>query len=286
MILSAIRKKLIEGLKTAKIENSTQEADLILIRLLNCTRADILGHPEREVTESRRNAVFEVLHRRAAGEPLQYILKEAFFWGRPFAVGKGVLIPRPETELLTEMALKYMLSSSPSPRFFLDWGTGSGCIAITLLLEYPFAKALMAEKNPLSLQICWNNLIRYELVNRALLWHSFLPADIPHGDGKLDFIVSNPPYIPRKEIANLMREVRDHEPHMALDGGEDGMIFYRMLFDHAASFLKAGGMLFLEIGDALQAETLQQTRPPRFRLAEEIKDYAGIPRCMAWEYCR
>ncbi|MDR2136910.1 MAG: peptide chain release factor N(5)-glutamine methyltransferase [Synergistaceae bacterium] len=279
--LGVLRRSLIEGLRTAGIENDTGEADLILIRLFRVSRAEILGHPEKTITEDQRSSALEAVRRRAAGEPLQYILNEAYFWGLPFEVGEGVLIPRPETELLVELALEF-LPPSPSSPVFLDWGTGSGCIGIAILQERPGARGFLAEKNPASFFWARRNLTRYGLHPRGLLWHSREPGDIPVERGTLDLVISNPPYIPTGELPSLMREVRDHEPRSALDGGEDGMVFYRTLFRHAPLWLRPGGALLLEIGDGEQAKKLRALPPSSLRLAKEIKDYADIPRCMAW----
>jgi release factor glutamine methyltransferase len=275
--LSEIRKKVTEKLRAAGIESCDQEADAMLTCLLACTRASVLAHPERQLPDGQIAAIEEALRRRLLGEPLQYILGEAHFWGRPFEVGPGVLIPRPETELLAELALGRL----PPGAAFMDWGTGSGCIAATLLLERPNTRAVMAEKNPLSLLTAWRNLSRYRLHGRTLLWHSREPEDIPAVE-RLDLVVSNPPYIPTKEIETLMTEVR-HEPRLALDGGEDGLDCFRLLFRHAPRWLKAGGTLLLEIGGAEQADALRKSAPPGFVLTKELADYAGIPRCMVWQ---
>jgi release factor glutamine methyltransferase len=263
------------------MENGVREADSILVRLLDCSRATILAHPEKILTDSQVSSVMEAGRRRAKGEPLQYVLGETHFYGRPFETSRGVLIPRPETELLTELALEFLPASAP--RTLLDWGTGSGCIAITLLLERPLTKAVMAEKNPSSLLQAWKNTARYGLTGRSFLWHSRTPADIPVAPGTLDLVVSNPPYIPTRDIPNLMREVRDHEPRLALDGGEDGMDCHRLLFRHAPLWLRPGGTLLFEIGDAAQAKKLRETTPPGLKFTKETTDYSGLPRCMAWE---
>ena len=269
-----------ESLRAAGIENSSRESALVLIHVLNVSLAEILGHPERTLSSPQLSAAREIVRRRTAGEPLQYILKEAFFWGLTFEVGKGVLIPRPETELLVELALEYL--SPSSPQVFLDWGTGSGCIAVVLLYERHCAKAFMVEKNPDSLRWARKNLARHGLSERTLLYRSREPEDIPAANRSLDLVVANPPYIPAGEIENLMREVRDHEPWMALDGGKDGMDLYRALFRRASEWLKPGGALVFEIGGRSQAETLRIMAPSSLRLVKSVTDYAGIPRCMAW----
>ncbi len=281
-LLSTARRFLITNLKATGIENNLQEADFILIRLLDCTRAEILAYPDKILTSEQWISIEKALKQRISGKPLQYILKEAFFWGRPFEVAEGVLIPRPETELLVELALEF-LAPRPLPTF-LDWCTGSGCIAATLLLERPDSRAVMAEKNPLSLVQAWKNLERYALHPRSFLWHSQTPSDIPVAKEECDLIVSNPPYIPSSKIPGLMREVRDHEPHLALDGGEDGMDCYRALFDIAPLWLKDGGVLLFEIGDEKQASTMRDMPWPHFVLARETRDYSGVTRCMAWRY--
>jgi release factor glutamine methyltransferase len=141
----------------------------------------------------------------------------------------------------------------------------------------------MAEKNPLSLMTAWRNLNRYGLLGRALLWHSRGPEDIP--DERLDLVVGNPPYIPTGEIEGLSREVR-REPRLALDGGEDGLDCFRMLFRHVPRRLSGGGALLLEIGGAGQAEALKKMASSSLVLVKEMEDYAGIPRCLVLEHRR
>ncbi|MDR1377574.1 MAG: peptide chain release factor N(5)-glutamine methyltransferase [Synergistaceae bacterium] len=279
--LGVLRRSLIESLRSAGIENNVGEVDMILTHVLGVSRAEILGHPEKTVTDGQCFSILETVRRRAKREPLQYVLNETYFWGLSFEVGKGVLIPRPETELLTELALEYLRPSPFSP-LFLDWGTGSGCVGIILLRERADAKAILAEKNPASLAWAWKNMARYGLHQRGLLWHSREPEDIPLKKGTLDLVISNPPYIPTRALPNLMREIRDYEPSLALDGGKDGMDFYRTLFRHVPSWLRPGGALLLEIGDGEQAEKMRTLAPSCLRLAKKITDYSGIPRCMAW----
>ncbi|MCL2010130.1 MAG: peptide chain release factor N(5)-glutamine methyltransferase [Synergistaceae bacterium] len=279
MNLGYARRFIVEAFRDGGIHNATGEADLILIRLLRVSRAFVMGHPEKILTGGERAYIDKAVARRLAGEPLQYILGEAHFWGISFEVGEGTLIPRPETEFLVEAALKRLPSDSPS--FFLDWGTGSGCITIALLMERPLAKAIMAEKNPRSIYWAWRNLKRNGLHGRALLWHSREPDDIPVRNGSLDLAVSNPPYIPTKEIDGLMREVRCHEPHMALDGGEDGMDFYRKLFRGVPVMLKEGGALIMEMGGI--APGPDNGCAPGMALTEETADFSGNLRCMVWE---
>jgi release factor glutamine methyltransferase len=279
--LAEARRYLISELRNAQIENPFQEADLILARLLNFSRAAILGHPETILTCPQMLSIKKAVKRRVKREPLQYILGETCFYGRSFETRKGALIPRPETELLVELALEFFPADAAFD--FLDWGTGSGCIGITLLLERFRAKGILAEKNPESLILAWNNLSRHRLFERSLLWHSRNPDDIPVPRGALDLVLSNPPYIPRPVIPGLMRDVRDYEPRMALDGGPDGLDYYRLLFHYAPLRLKPGGYLLFEIGNAEQSDSLKKMTPPSLEFVKEVRDYAHIPRCLAWK---
>lgn len=278
--LRALRAEIRSRLSRSGIANAGQEADWLLRHVLNCTAASLLARPNDSLPQEDRKRLELLLLRREAGEPLQYLLGNAPFRGRDLEVGPGVLIPRPETELLVDLALDVM----PNGEFrFLDWGTGSGCIAVALLAERPQSYGFLAEKNPLSLACAWRNLSRYGLLERALLLHSRTPADIPVR-AECDLVVSNPPYIPTEAIAGLMREVRDFEPHMALDGGPDGMDFYRALFEAASGWLKPGGLLLFEMGDARQAQALREPPQGKFQFLSELPDLSAIPRCMVWRY--
>ena len=198
---------------------------------------------------------------------------------RSLEVGPGVLVPRPETELLVDLALSLL----PDDGFvFMDWGTGSGCIAASILLERPRAFGFLAERNPKALSCAWRNLRRLGLLGRALLIHSRTPGDLPVG-AECDLVVSNPPYIPTEAVGGLMRDVRDFEPRMALDGGADGMDCYRALFGAAPLWLKPGGLLLLEMGDAHQAERMKG-HSSKFDFLRSVLDFSAIPRCMAWRY--
>lgn len=269
-----------ERLSRAGVPNARQEADWLLCRALDCSFASLLAHPDNPLTEGERGRLESLLRRREEGEPIQYILGSAPFRGLEFEVGPGVLVPRPETELLVDLALSLL----PDDGFvLLDWGTGSGCIAASILLERPCARGLLAERNPPSLTCAWRNLRHHGLLGRALLLHSLAPGDLPVR-AECDLVVSNPPYIPTEAIAGLMREVRDFEPRMALDGGADGMDCYRALFLHAPRWLKPGGLLLLEMGDAHQAATLKTQAPEGFEFIRKARDLSAIPRCMAWRY--
>ena len=213
-----------------------------------------------------------LIKRRENHEPLQYIMGTADFYGRDFEVGEGVLIPRHDTETLIEAAKKYF---SPEKKFtFLDWGTGSGCIAVTLLLEFKNSFAVMLEKSPDAIYYAKKNLERFNLNDRAEIIEE-LPDKI------FDLIISNPPYIPSREIKNLMPEVKNFEPESALDGGIDGMNFYKLIFSQAKSALKADGYIILETGNLEQVNTLKNL-DENFIFEDEFLDTGNFPRCLVF----
>ena len=267
-------------LSRAGVPNVRQEVDWLLCRALNCSFASLLARLDCPSDDAERERFQTLVRRRGDGEPIQYILGSAPFRGLEFEVGPGVLIPRPETELLVDLALSFL----PGDGFtLLDWGAGSGCIAASILRERPSSRAILAEKNPQSLICAWHNLRRYRLLGRALLLHSRTPGDLPVR-AECGLVVSNPPYIPTEALAGLMREVRDFEPRMALDGGADGMDCYRALFEASPLWLRPGGLLVLEMGDAHQAEALKAQPDKDFELLRSVLDLSAIPRCMAWRY--
>lgn len=277
--LRALRAEARERLSQAGIQNAAQEADWLLCHASGLSAAALLAHPDAPLTEAEREQFGRLIRRREGGEPIQYILGSAPFRGLEFEVGPGVIVPRPETELLVDLALSLL----PDDGFvFMDWGTGSGCIAASILLERPRAFGFLAERNPQSLACAWRNLRHHGLLGRALLLHSRTPGDLPVG-AECDLVVSNPPYIPTEAIGGLMRDVRDFEPCMALDGGTDGMDCYRALFEAAPLWLRPGGLLLLEMGDAHQAERMKG-HSSRFDFLRSVLDFSAIPRCMAWRY--
>lgn len=278
--LRTLRAEARERLSRAGVPNAGQEAGWLLCRALSCSFASLLARLDRPSDDAERERFQTLVRRRESGEPIQYILGSAPFRGPEFEVGPGVLIPRPETELLVELALSLL----PDDGFtLLDWGTGSGCIAASILRERPRARAILAERNPQSLICAWHNLRRYRLLGRALLLHSRTPGDLPVR-AECGLVISNPPYIPTEALAGLMREVRDFEPRMALDGGADGMDCYRALFEASPLWLRPGGLLVLEMGDAHQAEALKAQPDKNFELLRSMLDLSAIPRCMAWRY--
>ena len=274
MIIKDIIKEIKDKLENSGIENAEHEVRLLLQELLGLSFTEILAHPEIEVEKHKLTKIFESVERRINREPLQYILGKAWFWGREFYVGEGVLIPRPETELLVEAALEEEFIS------FLDWGTGSGCIAASLLCERPGTRGVAAEVNPLSIVKAFFNLKRHRVIDRCILWHSRSPLDIPIS--RTDLIISNPPYIESAKISSLMPEVK-REPFAALDGGSDGLDYYRTLIQYARTKLRPGGRLLFEIGEG-QADFFRNKLMSELKLNYIRKDFQGIERIVSFEY--
>ena len=257
---------LISQLKDAGVANATQEALWLTAHALGVGSAGVLARGTFSPDEAAR--VDAVISRRISGEPLQYILGEADFYGRDFAVGSGVLIPRHDTETLID-GVKGCFARDEAFRF-VDWGTGSGCIAITILLEFPNAEGVMVDVSTDAMSYARRNVERYGLAGRAEICGNV--------SGDFSLIVSNPPYIPSDEIAGLMRDVRDYEPALALDGGHDGMDCYREILTLAVERLKPGGYIVLEAGNMRQVEELEGSGD--FEACGRVYDTGNFPRCL------
>ncbi len=229
------------------IPNPRLDAELLLAHTLKCPRIDLYTNHEKRVSEKDLARFKELTLRRAKREPLQYIIGETEFWGLKFKVTPEVLIPRPETELLVEEALK----SAPPVPWILDIGTGSGCVAVAFAKKLPEAHVVATDISREALAIARGNAEAHKIGHCI----EFILADIApwrtfQSEGRtFDLIVSNPPYIPSGEFPTLQPEVRDFEPRKALNGGPDGLDLIRRILQETPSFLKPGGTLLLEIGE-------------------------------------
>ena len=244
----------------------------------------------KEFSQNEIEKINSLISRREAGEPLQYIMGEADFYGRDFIVGEGVLIPRHDTETLIEGVKKYF---APEEKFsFLDFGTGSGCIAITILLEFKNSFAYMIEKSDKALTFAKKNLERYGFTPPTFQATSpQTERQSPLAKGRcqlvdrevkkttIDLIISNPPYISSGEISKLDRTVKDFEPSMALDGGTDGTDFYKMILSMAMKILKSKGYIIFEMGNLNQINIVKNFGDD-FVFVDEIFDTGNFPRCL------
>ncbi len=261
----------VKRLEHEDIQNARQESLWLISHALDISHSAVLAKDTLSDDECAK--IEGVIARRIEGEPLQYILGEADFYGRDFHVGRGVLIPRHDTETLIE-AMKYF--AKPDESFcFADWGTGSGCIAITIMLEFPNSFAYMIEQSTEAIQFSRMNLERYNVIHRANIL-----SRLEDVNRKCKFILSNPPYIPSSEIDELMKSVRDYEPHIALDGGQDGMNFYRLIMKHSLNVLDDDGYLIFETGNMNQVHALESVSDD-FMFVREFHDSNDFPRCIA-----
>lgn len=249
-------------------------ADLIISKQLGIPRALLITRYDIELSPHKCEGIISMVERRLNNEPLSYILGEAEFYGRSFKVGTGCLIPRPETELLVEA----LLELSPNAPLFADWCTGSGCIGITLLHEMRDSEAYGIDSSQEALEWCAMNSEIHGMTDRFKLICESNPVKCLIGNGSLDFIVANPPYIPSHEVDGLMSDVRDYEPHEALDGGEDGTEIALMILSAAPIFLRHGGLLAMEIAGEWQIEKLLDAAAEHFEFVRRIYDYNHIAR--------
>ena len=258
-----------ERLKKTGVPEAGLDAWYLLEWACGVSRSHYLAYPEEELSEEQEQKYRAAVEERERRVPLQHITGEQEFMGLSFLVNEHVLIPRQDTEILVEEALKYL---KPGMRF-LDLCTGSGCILLSLLRFCPGAEGVGADLSPEALQTAEKN--RARLGVPAVLVESDLFEKI---EGTFDLIVSNPPYIRREEIAGLMEEVRLHEPLMALDGHEDGLYFYREIAGRSPRYLKPGGMLCLEIGFDQGESVPALLRAEGFVEIEVVRDLAGLDR--------
>jgi len=262
------------ALKTAGVSESWNEANLLLMHVLDRDRTFLLAHGEESLTLNQFDQYRSLVARRAEGYPLQYLTRHQEFFKLDFEVTSDVLIPRPETELIVEVAIE-ILQDKAAP-FFADLGTGSGAIAISLLQELPPARAIAADVSSAALAVAKRNAERHEVIDRLRLIESDLFSRID-AKAPFDLIVSNPPYVPANDLDGLQREVR-HEPKAALDGGPDGLTIIRRLLKDAPAFLLTGGHLVFEIGFG-QDETIRQMIDSIvWEFVELRRDLQGIPR--------
>jgi release factor glutamine methyltransferase len=225
------------------VPEARRDAGSLLSFVISKDRTFLISHAEDPVDDDFLDQLRELVERRAAGEPLQYITGVQDFYGREFRVTPDVLIPRPETELLVEAALEVSDAA-----LICDVGTGSGCIAITLLCERPKARAVALDKSPAALEIAKFNAAKLSVADRARFVVSDCFNALDRSEYQFDLIVSNPPYVSESALAGLQREVRDHEPLVALSPGADGLSVIRRLLTDAPSYLKSNGHLLMEIG--------------------------------------
>ena len=261
------------------MESARLQTELLLSHLLKMPRMKLYLNFDRVLTPAETDNLRELVKRRGLREPLQHIVGSTSFCGHEILVNRQVLIPRPETELLAEAGWKWLAETKTAPPSVLDLCTGSGCIAIAIAAKCPVAKVLASDISPEALALARENAARNQLAERI----EFLSSDAFAGISEsrtFDLIVSNPPYIASAEIATLEPEVRDFDPRLALDGGADGLDFYRRLAREAKPFLKTEGKLMLEFGDS-QAPELKKVFEGENWIVEAVQeDYSQRARIL------
>ena len=270
MVIRGVLNKTIDTLKNAGIENAVFEANLIIKTVFELSPIDVVLSYNKTAPDALAKKAAEYAERRASGEPLQYILGVWEFMGLEFLVSPNVLIPRSDTETLAEAVL-----SRKGGMNLLDICSGSGCIALSIAHYNKNTYALGLDISSDAVELSKKNAKKLGLDNRVKFERADIMSDIPHG--VFDVIVSNPPYIRRDVIGTLQAEVRLHEPHLALDGGEDGLDFYRRIIDIAPRLLNENGELFLEIGFD-QADDVTALMQASFSDISVIKDLCGNDR--------
>jgi len=276
MVIRNLLKKADIVLSEKGIEDSFNEASVLFAYALDKTKTYLLTHMDDEVSESIVDLFEAYISKRAEKEPVAYISGKAWFMSMEFSVDESTLIPRPETEELVEEVLA-ALKNIPSEKIkILDLCTGSGCIGIAAANYDNRVTAILSDFNPACVNIAKNNVQKHGLVNRVSVIESDLYKGIPKN--KFDIITANPPYIPSGNISDLEEDVRLYEPMAALDGGKDGLSFYRKIISETPEYLKPTGRLVLEIGigqsDAVKHILLANS----FTEISIKKDISGIPR--------
>ena len=312
-------KRGIAELRDANVPSYTLAAELLLLHVLGRDRTWLYSHPEEVVPGLEAHRFLSLILRRAEGEPTQYITGKQEFWGMEFEVTPDVLIPRPETEHVIEVALDRLAvrevregrppKNSGHDLLIADVGTGSGCIAVALAKELPGARIVATDISPAALAVAQQNAVRNGFNDRIQFVECNLLGGTASFDARtlavgaqdaaplqgkvaptvaayarpFDLIVSNPPYVGRKERKTLMREVRDHEPELALYGGEEGYELYAELIAQAVEVLKPTGLLVLELGHNCLPAVHTLLDLPDWTNVAVTKDLAGIDRVIAAE---
>jgi release factor glutamine methyltransferase len=265
-----------EFLRKKGVESARLEAQILLAHSLGCKKIDLYVRHEEEPAEDKRTAFREMIKKRAEGMPVAYLVGHREFYSLEFAVTPAVLIPRPETETLVMEGLR-RLKPLAAPRV-LDVGTGSGAVAVAIAKQHKTAQLVSVDVSADALAVAAGNAQKHGVADRV----TFVEGDLfaPVAGQRFDLIVSNPPYIAAAEFPSLDIGIRDFEPRAALDGGPDGLDFYRRIAAQAADYLSPGGTVLVEIG-ATQDVAVRELFAARLELGPTYKDAAGRPRVVA-----
>jgi release factor glutamine methyltransferase len=272
MVIREALRKAAERLESHRVSSPRLNAEVILAYCLAVDKTYLYTHDDRTVGDAEFQKIEDALYERISGVPVQYIVGRQEFYGRYFTVNPDVLIPRPETEYIVEAVLDLHPTSGST---IIDVGTGSGCIGLTLALELPEAHVTITDISSRALLTARANAVQLG-ASAEIVCMDLLDA----AGGPFDIVVSNPPYVSREEASRLQIEVREHEPHVALFGDEDGLAAYRNLIPSAERVLKPGGYLIMEIGAGMERRVLELFGT-QWEIFPTRKDLQGIPRTVS-----
>jgi len=263
-----------DKLREKKIKSHIIDSELLLAKVLDKSREEILINLDQNIEKNKTLKFKKYLKRRSKNEPIAYILGEKEFWSKKFKVTKDTLIPRPETELLVDKLLDIFKNKKIS---ILDIGTGSGCIILSLLNSLKKSSGTGIDISKKAILIAKKNAHKYNLQSRVKLINKSYENIF---NTKFDLIVSNPPYIERKDLKNLSDDIKRYEPRIALDGGNDGLDLIKKVIYKSRNILKTKGTLALEIGNEQIKKVSKILFDNKFRIQNVIKDYKNNIRCI------
>jgi release factor glutamine methyltransferase len=273
------RRALAEKFRAAGIESSELDARILIGHVLGLGHTALAAADKQELSAAAVSNINALAAQRLAREPVARIVGQKEFWGLTFKVTPAVLVPRPETETVVELALSLVDRAVPSR--IADLGVGSGAILLALLSDLPHARGVGVDNSEDALEVARANARRLGMSPRA----DFVLADFATLEGTFDLVVSNPPYIASGDIAKLEPEVRDHDPHNALDGSPDGLAAYRAIARNAARLLAPGGHLVVEIGAGQEQAVSALFAHNGLAIRAVRHDLSGIPRTLAATVC-
>ncbi len=261
-------------LKQRNILSHILDSEILLSKTLNKSREELLINLDQKIDKKNISTFNSYLKRRSRNEPIAYILEEKEFWSKKFNVSRETLIPRPETELLVDiLSTKYYKKKIS----ILDIGTGSGCIILSLLSSLERSSGVGIDISKSAILIAKKNAIKLKLSNRVKFLNRSIETAL---DKKFDLVVSNPPYIERKQIKNLSEDIKRYEPRLALDGGNDGLDLIKKVIYKSTYILKINGTLALEIGNEQIKKVSKILIDNNYRIKQVVKDYKNNVRCV------
>ena len=272
-----------QQLRKSGIESATLEARELVCFGTGKTRDELTRDGGLYASPELERRVRELVERHLAGEPVAYLIGEWEFYGLPLDISTDVLIPRPDTEVLAQQAIDYVKTLGECR--VLDLCAGSGCIGLAVASQAPKSRVVLGELSDGALKICRQNIRRNGLSGRVVPMQADALEKPEKSLGEFQCIISNPPYIPRADIDGLDGSVKDYEPHLALDGGEDGLDFYRTISEKWKDALVPGGRLYFEVGIGQADDVLRIMRTQGFGDIQIVKDLHDIPRVVFGTLC-